>query len=124
MTKRHLNELKGEFIHTHKNKINNSGIISTLMMNDIKIGSGKIHNIYNKIKNFNSTCEECEKIQFGGDIKTKQKIYIENKDICFVGTRVKLENPKIVSRGGKSIKYHYKTIVRKCNKHEHEIKHK
>lgn len=125
-----IDSLKGGFLHIHRgtNKQKN-GIISTLLSSykKFKIGSGKINTIKNKINNLHINCKECNnnehKFLFGGF--KKKNYYIENKDYCFTGTKIKLHKPKtIYLKNGKKIDYSYKTIVRKCNKHEIFLKHK
>ena len=116
--------------------------------------SGKISNIYQRITQHEHNCLHCQNKLFnmsggaetndkildkykfvndfdkfnnkmiGGKHNIHKKVYVENKDICFVGTRVKLVNPHIVTIAGKKVAFNYKSIVRKCNKHEHKIKHK
>jgi hypothetical protein len=128
MKKRSISDLKGDFLHVHKcggNKQN--GIISTLMGggDEQNVGSGKIKDVYESLTQSYGNCEQCKfKMKLEGGDKSKKKVYIENQDLCYVGTRVKLVNPSIVRIGGKTVKFNYKTIVRRCNKHELELKHK
>jgi hypothetical protein len=124
MKRRSLSDLKGDFLHIHKSN-NKTGIISTLLSRNIQIGSGKIKDVHKELNNMYGKCNECDKKQIGGLSKPRKKMYIENQDLCYVGTRVKLVNPNLVRIGGKLVKFNYKTIVRRCNKHEHEeLKHK
>jgi len=152
MKKRCLSNLKGNFLHVHKSN-NHSGIISNLLQsggNNYKLKSGKIYDVYKSLTNQRHNCAQCANYftnMKGGHTNHEQekkinefelfnkkineqnknsskKVYVENKDICFVGTRVKLVNPNIVTINGKKVSFNYKSIVRRCNKHEHKIKHK
>ena len=128
MKKRSLSDLKGDFLHIHKcGGTKHNGIISTLLNGYKKnINSGKIKDVYNSLTQSPTNCEQCKfkmKIKGGYKKKSSRRVYIENQDLCYIGTRVKLVNPSIVRIGGKTVKFNYKTIVRRCNKHELELKH-
>ena len=59
-----------------------------------------------------SGCNKCIKV--GG----RGTIYLQNRDLCYVGSRIKLQNPNIVTIAGKKIKYNYKSNIRSCSKHD------
>ena len=133
--KRSISDLKGEFLHISSIK-KQYGIISNLLSSDKQLsgGSHKIYHISNFFNKNKQNCKECKfkinkniissvNLQIGGH-SIPQKNLIETRDLCYTGTRVKLVNPNIVSYGGKQVKHYYKTIVRRCAKHENDIKHK
>ena len=108
----HLTQHKQHCSHCRNKIINMTG-------GNINMTGGNINKQIKQLNDFEMFNQQMK----GGKHHTRKKIYVENKDICFVGTRVKLVNPNIVSIAGKKVAFHYKTIVRKCNKHEHKIKH-
>ena len=117
--RRSLSDLnRNNFKHMSKNNNSNNGIVTTLLGNPDKIiHSGKIKNVSIYIHNNNNhnNCEECQK-------NNKKKItYFENRDICMIGTRVKLVNPQIIKFNGKDIEVSHKTIIRRCNGDELDL---
>jgi hypothetical protein len=137
MYKKSIDSLKGEFKHISK-KDNETGIISGLLTKRLKKNRIKLKQLYKKFNNNNNKCSKCSfYIKSGGSNNSSENfstfdnmsggsaknIYIENKDLCYVGSRIKLKNPHIVSIAGKKVEYNYKPVIRRCNKHDNKIKH-
>ena len=134
--KRSLDKLKGDFKHFSKSN-HNKGIITGLIqksmdstINDLVNNTGLtkklyIRDLYHNINNSDKhICDKCSFSVKSGGKNNKNKIYIENKDICFVGSKIKLVKPKIVKINNKNIKFKYKSVLRKCCDIDLDIKHK
>tara|TARA_B110000037_G_C17100444_1_gene497752 strand:- start:1710 stop:2369 length:660 start_codon:yes stop_codon:yes gene_type:complete len=115
-----------ENIHFDNNSNKIKDIAKILLTNEINGDSNNGHGNRhgnrhdNGHGNDHSDCEECMRIK-ENKLKEKKTIYIENRDICIVGTRVKLVKPKIINIKGKKVRFDYKTIVRRCNGDEIDL---
>ena len=122
MNRRSLGDLKGEFKHISK-KTEETGIITGLMnIKKLKKNRMKLKSLYKKLNKTNKhTCSKCSfNIKIGGGSKP---IYIKHRDMCYMGSRIKLHKPNIVTISGKRVEYNFKPVIRKCNKHDLNIKH-
>ena len=81
----------------------------------------KLKKLYKKFNKTNKhTCSKCSfTVKVGGN---KTPIYIQNKDICYMGSKIKLHKPLVVNISGKKVVYKYKPVLRKCNNHDLNIK--